>query len=89
MTRFWHDVPTAMISFGYPYYLYDAPRVPTCINACSTLDQAQEAVVELILGNASWTGTNPVDPFCGLQDARYEMARMRHNPLCAAISRVR
>ena len=71
MTRFWHDVPTAMISFGYPYYLYDAPRVPTYINAYSTLDDAQDAVVELMLGNAPWTGTNPVDPFCRLEDAKY------------------
>ena len=71
MTRFWHDVPTMMISFGYPYYLYDAPRVPTYINAYSTLDGVQEAVVDLMLGNAPWTGQNPVDPFCGLQDAQY------------------
>src|SRR5690606_29007756 len=28
MTRYWHDVPTVMISFGYPYHLYEAPRVP-------------------------------------------------------------
>jgi len=33
MQRHWHDIPTAMICFGYPYYLYDAPRVPTYINA--------------------------------------------------------
>ena len=71
MTRFWHDVPTMMISFGYPYYLYDAPRVPTYINAYSTLDEVQEAVVDLMLGNALWTGQNPVDPFCGRQDAQY------------------
>ena len=29
MQRYWNDVPTLMISFGYPYYLYDAPRAPT------------------------------------------------------------
>jgi beta-N-acetylhexosaminidase len=28
MQRHWHEVPTALISFGYPYYLYDAPRMP-------------------------------------------------------------
>ena len=27
MIRPWHEVPTALISFGYPYYLYDAPRL--------------------------------------------------------------
>lgn len=71
MARFWHDVPTAMISFGYPYYLYDAPRVPTYINAYCTLDQMQQAVVDLMLGNGDWNRRSPVDPFCGLPDAAY------------------
>lgn len=28
MRRYWYDVPTVMVSFGYPYMLYDAPRIP-------------------------------------------------------------
>ena len=71
MSRPWHDVPTLMISFGYPYLLYDAPRVPTYINAYGTYEGMQKAVVEAILGRAPFAGTNPVDPFCGLEDARY------------------
>lgn len=71
MQRPWHEIPTAMISFGYPYYLYDAPRVPTYINAYCTLDAMQKAVVEALLGRAAFTGTSPVDAFCGLEDARY------------------
>ena len=71
MQRYWHDIPTAMISFGYPYYLYDAPRVPTYINAYATMDSMQAAVVDCLLGRAAWNRTNPVDPFCGLEDARY------------------
>lgn len=71
MSRPWHDVPTLMISFGYPYMLYDAPRVPTYINAYGTYDGMQKAVVEALLGRAPFAGTNPVDPFCGLEDARY------------------
>jgi len=43
MRRYWHDIPTAMISFGYPYHLYDAPRVPTYINAYCTIDEMQAA----------------------------------------------
>lgn len=70
MERPWHDVPTLMISFGYPYFLYDAPRVPTYINAYSTLESVQRAVVECLLGRATWNRHNPVDPFCGLEDAR-------------------
>jgi beta-N-acetylhexosaminidase len=71
MQRHWHDIPTAMISFGYPYMLYDAPRVPTYINAYSTTETMQRAVVQLLLGNGSWNRNSPVDPFCGLEDARY------------------
>jgi beta-N-acetylhexosaminidase len=31
----------------------------------------QKAVVDLLLGNGTWNRNNPVDPFCGLGDARY------------------
>ena len=70
MQRFWHEVPTAMISFGYPYHLYDAPRVPTYINAYSTTEQMQSAVLNALLGETPWQGTSPVDPFCRLEDAK-------------------
>jgi beta-N-acetylhexosaminidase len=71
MDRHWYDIPTAIISFGYPYYLYDAPRVPTYINAYATMPTMQEAVLECLLGRAPWVGEPPHDPFCGLGDARY------------------
>lgn len=71
MDRHWHDVPTAMISFGYPYYLYDAPRVPTYINAYATMETMQAAVLECLLGRNPWNTTSPHDPFCGLEDAHY------------------
>ncbi|MEN9894616.1 MAG: hypothetical protein RIR97_468 [Pseudomonadota bacterium] len=71
MTRYWHDIPTAIISFGHPYLLYDAPRVPTYVNAYNTLDLTQKAVVECMMGRAEWNTSSPVDAFCGLPDARY------------------
>ncbi len=71
MQRYWHDIPTLMISFGFPYLLYDAPRVPTYVNAWCTTESMQRAVVEALLGNVAWNRNNPVDPFCGLEDARY------------------
>jgi len=71
MRRYWHDIPTAMISFGYPYHLYDAPRVPTYINAYCTLDDMQAAVVDLLLGRYPWNPNSPIDPYCGLEDARW------------------
>ncbi|MGO7958915.1 glycoside hydrolase family 3 protein [Rhizobium leguminosarum] len=71
MYRPWTNIPSVMISFGHPYHLYDAPRVPAYINAYSTTDSVQEAVVDCMLGRKPFLGTNPVDPFCGLEDARY------------------
>jgi beta-N-acetylhexosaminidase len=71
MARHWHGVPTALISFGYPYYLYDAPRMPTVINAFATMPSMQAAVVEGLLGRRPFTAQSPVDAFCGLGDARF------------------
>ena len=71
MRRYWHNTPTVMVSFGYPYYLYDAPRAPTCINAFCTTDDMQKAVLECLIGRAAWNKHSPIDPFCGLEDAHY------------------
>jgi beta-N-acetylhexosaminidase len=71
MVRPWHEVPTALISFGYPYYLYDAPRLPCVVNAYATMDSMQRATLDCLMGRAPFTGTNPVDPFCGLPDAKF------------------
>ena len=71
MARHWHEIPTAMISFGYPYYLYDAPRVPTYINAYSTMPSMQQAVLDCLMGRTEWNVKSPHDPFCGLEDARF------------------
>ncbi len=71
MQRYWHDVPTVMISLGHPYYLYDAPRVPTYVNAYSTLDSVQQAVVERLLGEKPFTGESPVNAFAGAADSEF------------------
>lgn len=71
MVRPWHQVPTALISFGYPYYLYDAPRLPCVVNAYATMDSMQRATLFCLLGRAPFLGKNPVDPFCGLPDAGF------------------
>ncbi len=71
MSRYWHDIPTVMVSFGHPYYLYDAPRVPCYINAYSNVAASQQAVLERLTGNAPFTGNSPVDPFAGAPDAKY------------------
>ena len=71
MARHWHEIPTLMVSFGYPYYLYDAPRAPTYVNAYATMPSMQRAVVECLMGRAAWNDKSPVDAFCGLPDARF------------------
>lgn len=71
MTRFWHDVPTIMISFGQMYYLYDAPRVPVYINAYTALPEVQEALVRKLMGDEPFEGVSPVDAFCGQDAARF------------------
>ncbi|WP_407065622.1 glycoside hydrolase family 3 protein [Devosia sp.] len=71
MHRLWYEVPTLMISFGYPYYLYDAPRVPTYINAYGSAEPIQAAVLEALVGRAEFSGSNPIDPFCGSDQGKY------------------
>lgn len=71
MSRYWHDVPTVMVSFGHTYYLQDAPRVPVYINAYSTVPDAQLAVAERLTGNRGFSGVSPVDAFAGAPDAQF------------------
>jgi len=71
MKRFWPQLPCVLVSYGHPYYLYDAPRMPCVVNAYTATPEVQAAVRERLLGKAMFTGVSPVDAFCGLEDARY------------------
>ena len=71
MHRHWHEIPTLMVSLGFPYYLYDAPRVPAYVNAYGSSEEIEAAVVEALMGRIPFAGTSPVDPFCGLEQAKY------------------
>ncbi len=71
MSRHWHDIPTVMVSFGYPYYLYDAPRVPTYVNVYGSSEALQAAALECLMGRQAFAGTSPVDPFVGSEQGRY------------------
>lgn len=59
------DLPTIMLAFGHPYLLQDAPWVGTFVNAYSGIEPIQRAVVDAIIGAGQFSGTSPVDPFCG------------------------
>lgn len=71
MTQFPQEIPTALLSFGQPYYLYDAPHIMTCVNAYSAIKPAQRETVRRIVGEAPFTGVSPVDPFCGQEQLRW------------------
>ena len=71
MERPWHEKDCALISFGYPYYLYDAPRMPCVVNAYMVGDSMQKAALNCLMGRTEWFGKSPVDPFCGLVDAKF------------------
>lgn len=71
MERYWNTLPAVMISFGHPYHLYDAPRVPTYINAYSAQPDVQQAVVKGLVGKQRFNRYSPVDAFCGLEQLRY------------------
>lgn len=71
LRRHWHDLPTLVISLGQPYYLYDAPLIPTYINAYSAIEPVQRAVIAKLLGEQAFIASDPVDSFCGLEEARY------------------
>jgi beta-N-acetylhexosaminidase len=71
MHRLWHDVPTVMVSFGYPYYLYDAPRVPAYVNVYGSSESLQAAALECLMGRQAFAGQSPVDPFVGSEQGKY------------------
>jgi beta-N-acetylhexosaminidase len=71
MRRYWNDLPCAMVSFGHPYYLYDAPRMPCMVNAYTAAEPVQHAVLRKLLGDEPFTARSPVDATCGLPDALF------------------
>jgi beta-N-acetylhexosaminidase len=44
--------------------------VKTFINGYSSSEYIVDAIVDKMLGKSPFRGINPVDPFCGLWDAR-------------------
>jgi beta-N-acetylhexosaminidase len=71
MAQFNREVPTLLISFGQPYYLYDAPNFSTYINAYCSLADNQRELVRRLVGEAGFTGRSPVDAFCGKEQLRW------------------
>ena len=64
------EVPTVFASLGNPYHLMDVPMVKTYINTYDNHQAVIEALVAKILGKSDFKGVSPIDPYCGLMDAR-------------------
>ncbi|MBQ2677140.1 MAG: beta-hexosaminidase [Clostridia bacterium] len=65
------ELPVVAISVNAPTMLADIPQVRTYINAYDSKPSTLDALVEnLISGPESFKGTDPIDSFCGLWDAK-------------------
>jgi beta-N-acetylhexosaminidase len=66
-----HEIPTVFVSVSSPFLLADAPAVKCYINAYDSNPVTLDALVaKLAAGADSFTGTSPVDAFCGFIDTR-------------------
>ncbi|SLN60219.1 Beta-N-acetylglucosaminidase/beta-glucosidase [Aquimixticola soesokkakensis] len=72
MKRFWNDLPCVMVSFGWPYHLFEANRVHTYVNAYMAHPKMLEITLEALMGQRAFEGVSPVDAFCGLDPAYFE-----------------
>jgi beta-N-acetylhexosaminidase len=64
------SIPTIFISLQNPYHLVDVPRVRTYINTYGANGVILEALIDKLTGRSPFIGKSPVDPFCGLWDAK-------------------
>jgi len=71
MMQFNREIPTLLVSFGQPFYLYDAPNIQTYVNAYCSLEINQRELVGRLVGDVPFTGRSPVDAFCGQEQLRW------------------
>ena len=65
------ELPVVAISVNAPTMLADIPQVRTYINAYDSKPSTMDALVDkLTSGKEAFTGSDPIDSFCGLWDAR-------------------
>ncbi|RPE71593.1 beta-N-acetylhexosaminidase [Pacificibacter maritimus] len=73
MSRHWHDTPTFMISFGWPYHMYEAPGVWGYANAYMSHPAMQSIMLDAMMGKQAFEGTSPIDPFCGIDPDYFDL----------------
>ncbi len=65
------ELPVVAISVNAPTMLADIPQVRTYINAYDSKPDTLDALVDnLVTGAEAFKGTDPIDSFCGLWDAK-------------------
>ena len=65
------EVPVVVVGCGQPTMLADIPQARTYINTYDSKDTTLDALVEKLMnGEEAFKGTDPIDSFCGLFDAR-------------------
>ncbi len=65
------ELPVVAISVNAPTMLADIPQVRTYINAYDAKPSTMDALVDdLVTGADAFKGTDPIDSFCGLWDAK-------------------
>lgn len=65
------ELPVVGISVNAPTMLADVPELRTYINAYDSKPSTLDALVDkLLAGPDAFTGSDPIDSFCGLWDAR-------------------
>ena len=65
------ELPVVAISVNAPTMLADIPQVRTYINAYDSKPSTMDALVDdLIAGPDAFKGSDPIDSFCGLWDAK-------------------
>lgn len=66
-----YEIPVIVVGCGQPTMLADIPQARTYINTYDTKAHTFDALVEKLMeGPEAFTGTDPIDSFCGLFDAR-------------------
>lgn len=65
------EIPMVFVSFENPYHLRDVPRMRTFVNAYTDSEMTADAVADALTGAQPFRGQNPVDPFCGYEDAHW------------------
>jgi beta-N-acetylhexosaminidase len=65
------ELPVVAISVNAPTMLADIPQVRTYINAYDSKPSTMDALVSnLLAGPDAFKGSDPIDSFCGLWDAK-------------------